>query len=101
MVRVTDRYENQKCSSKHNIASTQALLVAALVLVARAQARAVVQEDVKGVTTILQDEARDDPFFDPNPQYDFAYRIHDAETGDAKVRTRGVWTLEIGSRDSS
>ncbi|XP_034253310.1 putative mediator of RNA polymerase II transcription subunit 26 isoform X2 [Thrips palmi] len=61
----------------------EALLVAALVALG-AEARAVAQEDVKGVKTLLQDDANDDPFFDPNPQYDFAYRIRDEETGDAK-----------------
>ncbi|KAJ1531919.1 hypothetical protein ONE63_000561 [Megalurothrips usitatus] len=64
-----------------------ALPVLLVVLAARAHSRAVAPEDVKGVKTLLQDEARDDPFFDNNPQYDFAYRIHDEETGDAKGQT--------------
>lgn len=53
--------------------------------------RAVARDDVKGIKTLQPNEARDDPFFDPNPQYDFAYRIHDEETGDAKVTSRGEW----------
>ncbi|KAE8751116.1 Cuticle Protein CPR RR-2 7, partial [Frankliniella occidentalis] len=66
----------------------QAVLLLLVALAGRcAEARAVVREDVKGVAALLQDEARDDPFFDHNPQYDFAYRIHDEETGDAKDQT--------------
>ncbi|KAK3926856.1 Cuticle protein, partial [Frankliniella fusca] len=65
-------------------AQVAALLLLVAVAGRSAQGRAVVREDVKGVASLLRDEARGDPFFDDNPQYDFAYRIHDEETGDAK-----------------